>query len=86
MEDQKQSVMSCQQVVRSAGDYCDGLLAEPERLRIEAHTDGCTACREFLATYGATGRIYRKHLVRRLPPEVQSTFWKFLEEHLHNEE
>jgi anti-sigma factor RsiW len=38
----------CREAVELVSDYLDGTLADPERVRLEAHLAGCPHCTEYL--------------------------------------
>jgi anti-sigma factor RsiW len=63
--------MPCQELVEVLTDYLDGVLAERDRLRLEAHLEECDACaaylEEFRLVIAAAGRVEPE----TFPPELE---------------
>jgi anti-sigma factor RsiW len=46
--------LTCQELVELVTDYLEGALSPDDRLRFEAHLDGCGGCRAYLDQMRAT--------------------------------
>jgi anti-sigma factor RsiW len=70
--------MSCKELVEVVTDYLEGRLAEPDRLRLEAHVAECPYCEEYIAqmrqTIEALGELPAETLDPRREAELLEAF------------
>ena len=50
----RRRALVCRQAVELVTDYLEGALSTRDRIRFEAHLEGCPHCREYLAQIQAT--------------------------------
>jgi hypothetical protein len=77
---------TCKDIVALATEYLEGGMEEEARREFERHIECCPPCVGFFKTYRATGPICRKAIAQRLPPEVKTALWQFLEKRINSEE
>jgi len=77
---------SCKDIVDLATEYLEDSMDEPTRRDFEAHMEQCPPCNVFFKTFRATGPLCRRAIARKLPPEVQTSLWQFLEQRINNDE
>jgi anti-sigma factor RsiW len=63
--------MPCRELVELITDYLEDRLSPVDRLRFEAHLDGCEACRRYLDQFGQTIRILGRLPEESLSPEAR---------------
>lgn len=74
--------MTCQEVVELVTDYLEGAMPAEDRHRFEAHLDGCTGCRRYLAqmrrTIGLVGEVRAEDLPAEMQDDLIAAFrsWK----------
>jgi anti-sigma factor RsiW len=70
--------MTCKELVEVVTDYLEGSLAEPDRLRLEAHVAECPYCEEYIAqmrqTIEALGELPAEALDPRREAELLEAF------------
>jgi predicted anti-sigma-YlaC factor YlaD len=58
--------LTCREVVELLSDYLDGVLPEPQRVRVDEHLAGCDGCtmvlEELRETVRLTGMLTVEHL------------------------
>jgi hypothetical protein len=77
---------NCKDIVALATEYLEGGMEEKSRGDFERHISACPPCVNFFKTYRATGAICKKALSQRIPPDVQTALWQFLEKRINSEE
>lgn len=76
----------CKDIIDLATEYLEGDMQDKERQDFEKHISGCPPCVIFFRTFQATGPICRRAIARKLPPEVQTALWQFLEKRINSDE
>jgi anti-sigma factor RsiW len=70
--------MTCRELVEVITDYLEGRLPDPDRVRLEAHVEGCPYCEEYIAqmrrTIDALGELRREAIDPRLEAELLEAF------------
>ena len=79
-------IVSCKDVVDLATEYLEGGMGEQARLEFEGHIAACPGCVAFFKTYRATGALCKRAIAHRLPPDVKTALWQFLEKRINSEE
>ena len=78
--------MCCKEIVDLATEYLEGSMEETKRKDFELHMELCPPCVVFFKTFRATGPLCKRAIAKKLPPEVQSSLWQFLEQRINNDE
>lgn len=70
--------MTCQKLVELVTDYVEGVLPEPERVRLEAHLADCSYCEEYIAqmrqTIDALGELTLEVISRERQQQLLEAF------------
>jgi hypothetical protein len=77
---------NCKDIVDLATEYLENSMESTFREEFEKHISLCPPCEVFFNTYRATGPLCRKAIARRIPHEVQSALWQFLEQRINSDE
>jgi hypothetical protein len=77
---------SCKDIVDLATEYLEDSMESKLRTEFEKHVSLCPPCEVFFKTYRATGPLCRKAIARKIPHDVQTSLWQFLEQHINNDE
>ncbi len=77
-------MFSCKDSIGVLMNFLDGELSPEEEAHLREHLEGCPPCIDFLKTYKATPSVCRRHLAKKMPPELSSKLTDYLRERIQS--